>query len=103
MNKKDIFDRICLVEPIPEGVFQLHLKSTVQDIKVRYGEKYTENSDSEISLRCEYENALYMGILYRVTGRVQYDEEYRRLANGAYYRVWRELEKKRRKDKTNDV
>lgn len=98
MNSKDVFDRICLIKPIPQAVFRLHLESTVRDLTVRYGEKYTLGDSGDISLRDEYENAVYMGILCRITDRSDHEEEYRRLANGAFYRVWRDLERKRREE-----
>ncbi|MBE6673230.1 MAG: hypothetical protein E7599_06900 [Ruminococcaceae bacterium] len=99
---KDVFDRICLVSPVPEAVFRLHLDSTVRDLTVRYGEKYTAAPQDEIPLRQEYENALYMGILARITGKNEHEDAYYGLANGAYYRVWHELERKRRREEKGD-
>ena len=103
MKLNDVFDRICLIKPIPDAVFSIHLESILQDLTVRYGEKYTVAHTGDVPLRDEYENALYMGILYCITAEPEHGEQYRRLANGAYYRVWREMEAKRRKEASSDV
>ena len=102
MNSQELYDRICLVKPVPQAVFQLHLGATVRDLLTRYGKKYAYAS-AEIPLREEYENALYMGILYLLTNNGDHLQTYRRLANGAYYRVWREHEAQRRREEKENV
>ena len=95
MNKQDLLERVCLVKAVPEAVFDLHLEATVRELTVRYGEKYTFE-EGQIPLKDTYEDAVYMGILYRVTGDEGYGEQYRRLAQSAFVRIWRRLEIERR-------
>ena len=95
MNKQDILDRICLVQAVPQAVFDLHLEGTVRELTVRYGEKYTYEQ-GQIPLKDAYEDAVHMGILYRLTKDEGYGEQYRRLAESAFVCVWRRLEAERR-------
>lgn len=97
MKKTDIFDKVYLKKPITQAVFSLYLESVCREISALYGEKYTL-AEGEIPLDDAYENALVQGILYYHTDKKEYEAAYRQALESAYRAVWRENEKKRRKE-----
>ena len=97
MKKTDIYQRVYLVKPITEAVFALYLAGVCREITSLYGEKYTV-TEGEIPLMQVYENALVQGILYCHTGQEAYREAYREAGESAYRAIWRDNEKKRRKE-----
>ncbi len=97
MKKTDIYNRVYLIKPITEAVFSLYLAGVCREITSLYGEKHTA-CEGEIPLVSAYENALVQGILYCHTGEKAYREAYHEARESAYRAVWRENEKKRRKE-----
>ncbi len=97
MNKKELFDRVYLVAPIKQAVFEMHLQGVCSEIVGCYGEKYTV-AEGEIPLMPAYEEALAQGILYRHTAQPCYETAYRAAMDRAYRAIWRENVRTNRKE-----
>ena len=102
MKREELFDRVNLITALPQAVFSLYLDATIRDLRFRYTDKYTV-TQTELGLYDAFENALLYGVLHQATGKQEYLSLYESHAQKAYLYVWKQRQKMKAKEESQDV